>query len=924
MNQISVPFITSNNDRLQELWGILTGFMPENDYLAKRSPDQVGPVIKTTPESKLFVRQLLETCERPEFRQSAEILSLVLNAASQIFPYDASVRGAAEWFCATFPDEAPEAVKGLATRLTGVKPDDREAAICATMAEIENQFADEILTLQCGEVDAWPIIRSLFTKRLRTHLNGNRIRPTLAADTTRHIFRAHCSVFGHFHVPSVPLIHELETWQDDVTQADFLFFSHVDNYSKRPTRLGSESVGDFLCAQLSETHKCVRFEEISFKKTLPTYPRLFLPVFFQSPWLGSVDAYLTVRDGKPRLLAHEDQKRLEKFIVQCAETIGLTYDHAFLDILEKDFALIEAYAGYFRELLSGATARALFLDVDPRPEAMGLILACRSLGIPVVQLPGSPIGACHADYTHWLHGPVDGFNTQADVLWAHDETEKRRLQDAFAPRARQDGLFAGGHPKAEWLKDKPDSLDGTVSRYEDVFLTDLMDGQFTVLINFGNEKSEISVFAALAKTLGANARILVRLPASLVDQRDSIQLVFADNGLDNIECVFASVLPVELLLARCHHVLTGDTDFARLVLEYDVDLTLFGSPDAALWDTSWGANRFTICNDLPAVLKRLAKSAEAFADKTAWTRRLRELQDFRQAYLPRSQSQVAGPLADCLAERSGFRSRQVQLFKTSAIFTDTATHDQKAYTDWNLGKIPLPDRDQGPRSVVQVADDIVLNRVGIARVLTCAYSRLNQESKVDFVFNGPNVTGREHELLSVFSSMNAHQANVHLDATNADLLTAANCTTIPVTKAAVEGLADAEGVSLPHLTPSDDTLKHVQAWLDAQRFSRQTIALTFSDWLSPEDVSRILCSAQLQAIAAQKAVILNGSDHFHQPLVRKGDPLTLFEPGIYSIDAALALSRCVDVNVIISDDIFDMVFHLGGNNPMRVGVQDWQ
>lgn len=902
--------------------------MPENGFLKTEAQRLDGPVKKASPESRAFVHQLLQACARPEFRESSELLALVLDAACQLFPYDASVRDLACWFSRQFPGQEPEAVLRVANRLSDVKPEDAENVICAVLAEIENQHADKIMSLHYGEVHVWPLMRDVFARRLRGHLTGSRDgekKLDAARNSVTRVMETLCSIHGHYKPPEVAFVEDLDTWENDKRRADFLFFSHVSTHEKQQRlRSGSASPGDYLCSILARHHTCIRLEEMHYKRTLETYPRTFPPLFFRTPWSGSLDAYQKVlSEARPRL-AGEARLGLRPFMETCAKTMGVDFDHGFLDMLMADLHGVHAYAGYFKSLLAGAKAQALFLDTGPMPETMGLILACRSLDIPVVQIVSPTHDPGHADHSSWVQVPAAGFNTQADFLWTFDEVAKTRLQQALAPVGQKDRVLAGGDPRVQWARGKEPGFHGILSRYEQAFLDDLADGRFNVLLKLGNRIPEMSLLAALAKKLGDQARILVRLDQSLAYNRDSLQQVLTRNGLKNIECVFATTLPAEMLLARCHHVLTSDTVFAREAMEHEVGLSFFQLPETAPWTHYGSSGRLTVCTDLPGALKSVAAAAECFADAAAWTDRQRSFRDFRELHFPPIDRQVSGPLAKAIADTADMRRQHSQRLETSFFLTDPLQADETDYARTWLNRTPLPTRNGGTHCLVTVGEDIPLNRAMLSRLLTLCYGHIKPDWHVDFVFSGKNAQGREQEIFSVFSAMNAHPVSVHLDASGAELLRAPDCRHMPVTLTDLETLEGTDDVSLPHLIPSDDSLKQARAWLAAQRFPGQTIALTFSDWLSPDDVRRMLRSPLLQTLASQKSVIINGSHQFDHNLLTPQDPVTLFEPGIYSLEAALALSRCVDVTAIVSDDVFDMVFYLGGNNPTRIGVRDWQ
>lgn len=192
-------------------------------------------------------------------------------------------------------------------------------------------------------------------------------------------------------------------------------------------------------------------------------------------------------------------------------------------------------------------------------DAMGLIRACRKLGILTIEIQHGVQGSEHMAYHRWAGLPEQGYDTLPDIFWTWSEEEKKYIDSWANSRPEAHRAMVGGNPCLHIYDQKgsynPSSIQTLLNKTKEQALNVLFTAQaFDRLPDFFIE--------AIRQT--PNWKWWIRIHPQYWEMEEPLRKQLEANNLANAAISTSSELPLIRLLEQCDvHV----TEFSSSVLE---------------------------------------------------------------------------------------------------------------------------------------------------------------------------------------------------------------------------------------------------------------------------------------------------------------------------------------------------------------------
>jgi len=149
--------------------------------------------------------------------------------------------------------------------------------------------------------------------------------------------------------------------------------------------------------------------------------------------------------------------------------------------LDDRLDAIRAGERFFDALLARVRPRAAFSVCFHTNLGMGLTRACRSRGLPSVDVQHGKQGIYSGIYSHWSRVPEGGWDLLPQVFWVWGEESRENLEKWFPPEAGAHRAVVGGHRWVGWWQedrvgaaaDLPADLSARIARAERTVLVSL-------------------------------------------------------------------------------------------------------------------------------------------------------------------------------------------------------------------------------------------------------------------------------------------------------------------------------------------------------------------------------------------------------------------------------------------------------------------
>ncbi len=200
----------------------------------------------------------------------------------------------------------------------------------------------------------------------------------------------------------------------EVDSSDFLIFDphfkevELDGVSYNP-------IIDPIIEEIQNRNLSVQKVSLLWNNSLPDRRFSFPPnVLSKNDWLPFFLAEF--------VFSKKDIDELELFISKWSKTVGIDIN---LSRLKNTIFRISFSKFVFTNILKSRLPKKVLIECYYTPEAMGLLAACKELGIESCDLQHGKQGSHHLMYTHWKNVPNGGFNILPDrfLNWGIESAE---------------------------------------------------------------------------------------------------------------------------------------------------------------------------------------------------------------------------------------------------------------------------------------------------------------------------------------------------------------------------------------------------------------------------------------------------------------------------------------------------------------------
>ncbi len=285
-------------------------------------------------------------------------------------------------------------------------------------------------------------------------------------------------------------------------------------------------------------------------------------------------------------------------------------------------ARVQTLAGRYRAMLERSGARLAFVVSYYNIEGMAFVLACRQLGITVVDLQHGVQGALHPAYAA-LPKPASGacHALVPDGFWVWSRWE-REVIEAWSEGTGH-GVIVGGNPWLRVWRDPDERWPGVAdARARAAALRERAGPAPVVLVTlqYGLDAGEqLEPLAQLLRLAGNRLAFWVRLHPMMLQRRDEVHARLAGAGRCDID--EPTDLPLYALLSQAAVHLTHSSSTVIEAAQFglrSVITSLFGEElYAPLYDAGWAQTEIAGANALLARLAGLAASAPRIGTEPA-------------------------------------------------------------------------------------------------------------------------------------------------------------------------------------------------------------------------------------------------------------------------------------------------------------------
>ncbi|MCA1986751.1 MAG: hypothetical protein LDL27_09795 [Desulfovibrio sp.] len=282
--------------------------------------------------------------------------------------------------------------------------------------------------------------------------------------------------------------------------------------------------------------------------------------------------------------------------------LGEAVDHARI---LQDITTLRAWRALYTQVLQALQPRCVGIVCYYHLQAMGLAWACRSLGIPCVELQHGKQGKYHGMYTHWTRMPADGYEVLPDHFWLWGEESRQNMVATLAPDRRAPVVFTAGSP---WLTLWLDGPGCDPSPEMQQRLDARCAGRHPVLVSLQPLEEPVppALFQAIRQS-PPSWLWLLRLHPRNVAEAGSLAAWFAELGFRNVEVALANEAPLYSLLTRSRHHVTGFSSVAYEALQFGLSSTVFHPTTRDMYADYLASGHFRYADSTQAMLHSVAQ-----------------------------------------------------------------------------------------------------------------------------------------------------------------------------------------------------------------------------------------------------------------------------------------------------------------------------
>jgi hypothetical protein len=271
--------------------------------------------------------------------------------------------------------------------------------------------------------------------------------------------------------------------------------------------------------------------------------------------------------------------------------------------LMQSLSRLRTLAHYFETALCAVRPRAVFVVCYYAPEMRALTLACRRLGIPVLDLQHGKQGRFHHAYTHWQQVPKGGWQLLPDVFCVWGEESRTNIVSHLPEReSHHQAVVVGNLWMALWNGEDHPVLDPE----HEAFLRRLSRFRRTVLVTLQplNEPLPDTLLDAMTRA-PADWMWLVRMHPNMRASTGILSERLERVAAGRFEMTLATAMPLYALLRHAGHHVTGWSSVAYEALSFGVPTTLIHPTARQLYPDYIARDHFRYAADGEALCRSI-------------------------------------------------------------------------------------------------------------------------------------------------------------------------------------------------------------------------------------------------------------------------------------------------------------------------------
>lgn len=279
--------------------------------------------------------------------------------------------------------------------------------------------------------------------------------------------------------------------------------------------------------------------------------------------------------------------------------------------LAADVRTLRAQAAIFDRELRDARPRVAFVVGYHGGPGMAFTLACRTLGIPCVDVQHGIQSPLHVGYAGWAAVPSAGYEVMPQIYWCWDADDASTIS-AWADGCRSTA-FVGGNPFLErWRAGRVPGAAAARSRVLAVTEQDpkRVDVLWTVPPTLRSTEHVEMMVSAMLRTAD-QCRWWVRLHPSMEGQREEIRSLVSSVPSSAIEIDEANDLPLHAVLERMGFHVTHSSSVVVEAEAFHVRSIVTSQYGAAFMERSLAEGRTVLATTLDEVVSALRQPAGA-------------------------------------------------------------------------------------------------------------------------------------------------------------------------------------------------------------------------------------------------------------------------------------------------------------------------
>ena len=439
------------------------------------------------------------------------------------------------------------------------------------ISEIEKNF--DVNSLCYKNLCVWPWIRLMIIRHLR-HQDVK-----INANTQKEIDGHYCNCI----LPFRQQFAAMAQYKD----IDYLFFSHHAYHDVRMEGKYYAPLTDPYIELIKDKHTFLKVES-STRFVESTSPR-YIPTVFLKTASRRFD-YPFAEDTITNF------SRLREFARSlCGVEL---YEAEIIHTVNK----IEQYRFYFLDLLRQIRPRVVLLVCWYGDIVMGLIWACKDLGITSVDLQHG-LNLNNPKNEGWSRTPADGYELLPDIFHVWGKAFKDSADKKRPPGCCHHLAMVGGNAWMRKVIQTAPAVDGV----NEDFFEYLKQKEKVILVTLQRPKPLPSYLLEAMKCLPSNWLWLVRChPQYGKDEMDNIAEGLRSYGIRNFDVEIATKEPLFLLLKHAHHHLTAYSTTSFEALLYGIPTTFFSSDGHYYFKEYVDAGFFNYASSIDTLMRYLS------------------------------------------------------------------------------------------------------------------------------------------------------------------------------------------------------------------------------------------------------------------------------------------------------------------------------